>query len=70
MFCTYSLMDTENNTIIHSTTVDKRQVMLQSPNMERKAVDTALAFIKSKGVIIDELVTDTSSAVQKMLGMV
>jgi len=63
-------MDTENNTIIHSTTVDKRQVMLQSPNMERKAVDTALAFIKSKGVIIDELVTDASSAVQKMLGMV
>jgi len=62
-------MDTDNNTIIHSVTVDKRQVLLQSPNMERKAVNSALTFIKDQGIIIDELVTDASSAVRKMLGI-
>jgi len=63
-FCTYSLMDTDNNTIIQSVTVDKRQVLLQSPNMERKAVSSVLTFVKDQGIIIDKLVTDASSAIQ------
>ena len=57
-------MDTDNNTIIQSVTVDKRQVLLQSPNMERKAVSSVLTFVKDQGIIIDKLVTDASSAIQ------
>lgn len=62
-------MDTANNTIIHSVTVDKREVMLQSPNMEREAVCRALTFIHAHDITIDELVTDASASIRKMLGM-
>ena len=34
--CTYSLMDTGTNKVLHAETVDKREVHLQSPNMERE----------------------------------
>ena len=33
-FCTYSLMDTATNKIVLAETIDKREVHLQSPNME------------------------------------
>lgn len=33
-FCTYSLMDTSTNKILHAETIDKQEVHLQSPNME------------------------------------
>ena len=36
-FCTYSLMYTAANKILHAETIDKREVHLQSPNMEREA---------------------------------
>ena len=32
--CTYSLMDTATNKILHAETIDKREVNLQSPNMD------------------------------------
>jgi len=46
-------------------TVDKREVSLQSPNMEREAVSRAIKRLKENGVTA--LVTDASSAVQKFL---
>ena len=45
-FCTYSMIDIDNNTIIHVETVDKREVSLRSPSMEREAVDRAIAFLQ------------------------
>ena len=50
-------------------TVDKREVSLQSPNMERLAVICALKHLKDNGITVKELVTDASSAVRKMLGI-
>jgi len=45
-----------------SETVDKREVHNKSPNMEREAVHRALGYLQGK-------VTDSSTAVTKMLGM-
>ena len=68
-YCTYSLMDLDTNTILHMETVDKREVSLQSPSMERTAVIRALKHLEDNGITAGELVTDASSAFQKMLGM-
>ena len=50
-------------------TVDKREVSLQSPNMERAAVIRVLKHLEDNGITVGELVNDASSAVWKMLGM-
>ena len=71
-FCTYSLMDTATNKILHAETIDKREVELQSPNMEREGLLRALRFLLAKlhdSVIVDEVITDASSAVRTALGM-
>ena len=71
-FCTYSLMDTGTNKILHAETVDKREVHLQSPNMEREGILRALNFLLGKlhgSVTVDEVITDASSSVRTVLGM-
>ena len=70
-FCTYSLMDTATNKILHAETIDKREVQLQSPNMEREGILRALNFLLSKlhgSVTVDEVITDASSSVRTVLG--
>lgn len=67
-FCTYTLMETSKNTIIHSETVDKREVQNKSPNVEREAVSRALGLLKDK-INIVEITTDCSTSVTKMLGI-
>ena len=67
-FCTYTLMETSKNTILHSETIDKREVQNKSPNMEREAVDRALKKLKER-VNVVEITTDSSTSVTKMLGM-
>ena len=47
-FCTYSLMDTATNKILHAETIDKRELQLQSLNMERERILRALNFLLSK----------------------
>ena len=66
-FCTYTLMETTTYTILHSETVDKREVQNKSPNMEREAVDQALRKLKER-VSVVEITTDSSTSVTKMLG--
>jgi len=61
-------MDIDTSNIIHVETVDKRHVLLKSPNMEREAVDRGLAFLQEKNFVIEEIVTDASSSVRKLLG--
>ena len=56
-------MDIDSN-ILHTEIIDKRQVDLQSPNMERKA------FIKSMDFLLytircSEIITDASSLIRK-----
>lgn len=63
-FCTYSVMEIESGAILHAETVDKREVNLDSPHMERKA------FLRSKGFLLShvnctEIITDASSSIQK-----
>ena len=65
-FCTYSLMESESNVILHFENVDKREVDLQSPNMEREGKIRSLDFLIKKGL---ELITDLSS-IAKALGKV
>jgi len=40
-------METSENIILHSETVDKREVH-KSPNMEREAVHRALGYLQGK----------------------
>jgi len=53
--------------IVHVQTVDKRDVNLQSPNMEHKAFICSMNTIKEK-VKCNELVTDVSSTICKTMG--
>lgn len=61
-------MEKSKNTIIHSETVDKREVQNKSPNMESEAVSRALSYLKDK-ISIVEITTDCSTSVTKMLGI-
>ena len=65
--CTYSLMEMEKNKIVHMEIVDKREVQLQYPNMEREALKESLDYLCAH-VSIKELVTDASTSISKMLG--
>ena len=67
-FCTYTLMESSNNVILHSETIDKREVQNRSPNMEREAVHRALNHMQDKVKVL-EITTDCSTAVTKMLSM-
>ena len=68
-YCTYTLLDIDSSTIVHMETVDKREVSLYSPNMEREAVSRAIKHLHENDITINEIVTDASSAVRKMLGI-
>jgi len=68
-FCTYSVMVSDTNHILHFENADKREVALRSPNMEREGMRHCLEFLLAKGLTVEELITDASSAVAKMLGM-
>ena len=61
-------MDNETGRILHVETVDKREVDLKSPNMEREALKRSLQFLTSENITVTELVTDASSSIRKMLG--
>lgn len=67
-FCTYSMMEATDNQILHFVNVDKREVGLQSPNMEREGMVRCLNFLLSTGMKISEVVTDSSTSVAKTLG--
>lgn len=62
-------MDSETNQILHFENVDKHEVGLRSPNMEREGMNWCLDFVISKGINVAELITNSSSSVAKTLGM-
>ena len=66
--CTYSMMENSQNQTLHFENIDKRQVGLQSPNMEREGMIRCLEFLISHGLKINEVVTDLSTSVTKTLG--
>ena len=62
-------MEISKNGILHSETVDKREVHNKSPSMEREAIHRAIKYLKDQ-VNLVENATDSSTAVTKMLGKV
>ena len=66
-YCTYSLMDIETGYILHSETVDKREVALQSPNMEKEAFVRSLQFLHTH-ISCKEIITDASTSTCKEMG--
>lgn len=69
-YCTYSLMDSETNKIVYMDTVDKRDVALKSPNMEREGFKKSMDTLIRNGVKISEVVTDASTQVISTMGKV
>ena len=70
-FCSFSLMDVSTSKVLYVETIDKREVQLQSPNMEREGVKRAQNFLLTKldkSVQIEEIITDASSSVRTTLG--
>ena len=82
-YCTYTLMESSRNMVVHLETVARDtvhlyflsilvykqtiQVAYQSPNMEREALRRSLKYLEDK-VNITELVTDASSSIIAMMG--
>ena len=64
---TYSLMDVSNNAIVHVETIDKREVQLKSPNMEREGLSRALKYLEGK-ISVAEVTTDSSTSVTSLMG--
>ena len=62
-------MAMESHKILHVETVDKRDVQLQSPNMEHEAFIRSMSYINGR-MICSELVSDTSSSIRKTIGII
>ena len=67
-YYTYSLMESKSNKILHVETIDKCEVNLKSPNMEREAFKRSMEYLISRGIKITEAVTDASMAVTSTTG--
>lgn len=67
-YCAYTLMDVETEQVVHCEVVDKREVALRSPNMERLALKRSLEQLKSCSITVDELVIDASIVIISMMG--
>ena len=67
-FCPYSMMDIESKVILHTVTIDKREVGLHSPNMEKEGFVWSLRYLLPK-IECKEIITDASSSIRKYLCM-
>lgn len=65
--CVYTLMEAESDYVIHLEVVDVRHCQLKSACMEKVGCERVLDVCMQK-VTVDELITDASSQVIKMLG--
>ena len=67
-YCTYSLMDNATSKIIEVQFVDKREVHLKSPCMEKVGLQRSLSAVRELNVL--ELVTDASISITSMMGWI
>ena len=67
-FCTYSMMEIYSGVILHAETVDKREVGLQSPNMEKEAFTRSLNFLLPR-IKCTEIITDASTSICTEIGL-
>ena len=68
-YTTHTVMEHNTNDILCTVVVDKREVQLKSPNMERLGLERALDELKRLGFHIAEVVTDAHIQVPPVLGM-
>ena len=61
-------MDVETEAVVHCEVVDKREVQLKSPNMERLGLQRSIVHVKSSSITIAELVTDASIVIISTIG--
>lgn len=61
-------MDIDSGKILHAETVDKREVRLQSPNMEKEALTRSLNFLLPR-IKCTEIITDASTSIRNELGL-
>jgi len=61
-------MASDTTHILNFENVDKREVALALQTWKRRNA-VLLTFLLGKGLTVEELITDASSAVAKMLGM-
>ena len=67
-YCTYSLMDIDTRYILNFETVDKREVALKSPNMEKKEAFVRLLQFLQTDISCKEIITDASTSTRKEIG--
>ena len=67
-YCAYTLMDVDTEQVVHCEIVDKREVALKSPNMERLGLKRSLENLRKSSVTLSELVTDASIVIISMIG--
>ncbi|KAJ8050345.1 hypothetical protein HOLleu_03510 [Holothuria leucospilota] len=65
-YCTYTTMDYHTNDILHVVVVDKRDVGLKSPNMEKAAFVSSLQFLQENNLKVKE-VTDAHPSIRAYL---
>ena len=65
--CTYTLMHADLDYVLHVEFVDVRYSQLKSSVMEKVGCERALDSLMNK-LVVEELVTDASSKLIKMLG--
>ena len=53
--------------VLHLETADKRDVNIQSPNMEHQVFLHSMSYIKGK-ITCDQLVINASSSIHKTIG--
>ena len=51
-YCAYTLMDVETEQVVHCDVVDKREVDLKSPNMERLGLKRSLEYLKGHSITV------------------
>ncbi|KAJ8026489.1 hypothetical protein HOLleu_31320 [Holothuria leucospilota] len=66
-YCTYTTMDYHTNDILHVAVVDKREVGLKSPNMEKAAFISSLQFLQENNLKVKEVVTDAHPSIRAYL---
>ncbi|KAJ8048485.1 hypothetical protein HOLleu_00823 [Holothuria leucospilota] len=60
-------MDYDTNDILHVAVVDKRQVGLKSPNMEKAAFIESLQTLQDNNLVVKEVVTDAHPSIRAYL---
>lgn len=66
-YMTYTVMNHETKDILAMIVIDKREVGLKSPNMEKEGLRRALHQLKDAGLQVGELVTDAHVQIASMM---